>query len=141
MYLTPEATHTVKNLIGSQSISTLETIGLVLAKVACNQRCVSAVDCPKPPSSQDVALNGIIRRVQAHPDRYPALHSIKIVSEDNFDKPISFSTRAGRDRVCLGALAPVVRALGLTLRDQAGLPWLEAYNAEWAVVSGAAAPY
>jgi hypothetical protein len=60
------------------------------------------------------------------PPRFPSLRCIKLWGCDH----ISFATRVGRDQVRLGAMAPDLRAVGITLCDEADLPWVEEWDDE-----------
>jgi hypothetical protein len=84
-------------------------------------------NCPRT-ASQHKAVHSIYSLVRLHPDHYPALRIVEIAY---YDGPVSFSTRAGRDSVRLGAImVPMARVLALSLVDEAGLPWLEEYDIE-----------
>jgi hypothetical protein len=112
--------------LGPDPISTLEMISLVHEGRSCSEWCSSAQDCPQP-QSQHKAIDVLCSFVRSNPNRYPALRRVEVANEY---EPLSFATPAGRDRVRLGAIAPEARALGLTLVDPDGLPWLEEYDAE-----------
>jgi hypothetical protein len=113
-------------ILGPDPISTLEKISLVQEGRSCSEWCSSAQDCPQP-QSQHKAIDVLCSCVRSNLNRYPALRRVEVANE--FES-LSFATPAGRHRVRLGAIAPKARALGLTLVDPDGLPWLEEYDAE-----------
>jgi hypothetical protein len=92
----------------------------------CGRRCTVGGCQSREPRSQHYIIRRIFDAARDDPPRFPSLRCIKLWGGDH----ISFATRVGRDQVRLGAMAPDLRAVGITLRDEVGLPWIEEWDDE-----------
>lgn len=127
--LLPSDMANVESVLPSDGLHLLEVVTITTdGDLRCTRRCTGS-DCPSN-SSQHVWIDGFYRLVQSHRDRYPLLRFIDLESSQYDDWIVSFETRAGRDGVRLGALAPKLRSVSLTIRDTTGQPWIEEWDAE-----------
>ena len=92
----------------------------------CGRRCTVGGCQFREPRSQHYIIRRIFDAARDDPPRFPSLRCIKLWGCDH----ISFATRVGRDQVRLGAMAPDLRAVGITLCDEADLPWIEEWDDE-----------